>query len=167
MNHLPVLRVLIEDPKLRSLYETSIETHNKQVQEDPFPNSGFDLYIPKDYSIPSGYESVKVNLEIKCCMEEDSRCIGFYTYLRSSVSNTPLSLANHVGIIDSGYRGNIIAAVRNLAAHYTDPYIIKQHTRIIQICHPTLKPFLVEIVGSIESLGTSSRGECGFGSTGV
>ena len=164
---LPVLRVFIEDLILRSLYETSIEKHNKQIQEDPFPNSGFDLYIPKDYSIPSGYESVKVNLEIKCCMQEDNRCIGFYTYLRSSASNTPLSLANHVGIIDSGYRGNLIAAVRNLTTQYTEPYIVKKDTRLIQICHPTLKPFLVEMVDSIESLGTSSRGEGGFGSTGV
>lgn len=164
---LPVLRVFIEDTELRTLYQTSVEKHNQQVRNDPNPNSGFDLFIPKDYSIPSGYECVKVNLEMKCCMEEDNRCIGFYTYLRSSVSNTPLSLANHVGIIDSGYRGNLIAAMRNLATQYAEPYMIKQHTRIIQICHPTLKPFLVEIVDSVESLGTSSRGEGGFGSTGV
>jgi dUTP pyrophosphatase len=165
---LPVLRVFIENPELRSLYETPVAKHNQQVQQDPFPNSGFDLFVPKDYSVPSGYESVKVNLEIKCCMEEDSNCIGFYTYLRSSVSNTPLSLANHVGIIDSGYRGNLISAVRNVASLSTEPYIIKQHSRIIQICHPSLKPFLVEIVDSIEALGsTTSRGEGGFGSTGV
>jgi dUTP pyrophosphatase len=164
----PILRVFIENPELRSLYKTSVAKHNQQVQQDPFPNSGFDLFVPTDYSVPSGYESVKVNLEVKCCMEEDRRCIGFYTYLRSSVSNTPLSLANHVGIIDSGYRGNLISAVRNLANQSTEPYIIKQHTRIIQICHPCLKPFLVEIVDSIEALGTmTSRGEGGFGSTGV
>ena len=36
--------------------------------------------------------------------------VSYYLYPRSSVSTkTPLRLANSVGIIDSGYRGNIKA----------------------------------------------------------
>ena len=38
---------------------------------------------------------------------------GYYSYPRSSISKTPLLLANNVGIIDSGYRGNIKVAFDN------------------------------------------------------
>jgi dUTPase len=40
-------------------------------------------------------------------------------------------------------------------------------TRMFQICSPTLEPFLVEIVDSEEHLGSTERGNGGFGSTGL
>ena len=43
-------------------------------------------------------------------MLNNDKNIGYYLYPRSSISKTPLILANSVGIIDSGYRGNIKAA---------------------------------------------------------
>jgi hypothetical protein len=36
---------------------------------------------------------------------------GFYLYPRSSISKTRMRLANSLGIIDAGYRGDLIAAV--------------------------------------------------------
>ena len=43
-------------------------------------------------------------------MKRNNNYVGFYLYMRSSTaSKTPLRLANNVGIIDSGYRGNIKA----------------------------------------------------------
>jgi hypothetical protein len=42
------------------------------------------------------------------------KTVPFYLYPRSSISKTPLMLANHTGIIDSGYRGNLIGAFRAL-----------------------------------------------------
>jgi len=47
-----------------------------------------------------------------------------------------------------------------------EPYEIAKQTRMIQICHPSLKPFLIELCDSLEDLGETSRGEGGFGSTG-
>jgi dUTP pyrophosphatase len=77
-----------------------------------------------------------------------------------------------VGIIDSGYRGEIMAVVDNIdSANNDTKACIRKYmspmTRMFQICSPTLEPFLVEIVDSEERLGSSERGNGGFGSTGV
>ena len=72
-------------------------------------------------------------------------------------------LANQVGIIDSGYRGNLIGAFRNLG---TIPFRVEEGTRLLQICHPSLLPVHVVLVDESE-LSTTARGVGGFGSTGV
>jgi dUTP pyrophosphatase len=90
---------------------------------------------------------------------------GYYVYPRSSISKTPLMLANHVGIIDSGYRGNLIAAIRKLPSDSPE-YVVEKHTRLFQICHPTLCPVFVVLVPESE-LNSSERGAGGFGSTGA
>jgi dUTP pyrophosphatase len=69
-------------------------------------------------------------------------------------------MANSVGIIDAGYRGNIMAKVRNMSSSETP---INQGEKLFQICSPTLEPIKIKIV---EKLTDSSRGDGGFGSTG-
>jgi dUTP pyrophosphatase len=110
---------------------------------------------------------------------------GYYMYPRSSLSKTKLRLANSVGIIDSGYRGNLIGMFdvvniedRPLSDSNTssvqDPdtcaiadYFAKVNDRLIQICAPGLVPIYVEVVETIEDLGNDTeRGSGGFGSTG-
>jgi dUTP pyrophosphatase len=87
----------------------------------------------------------------------------FYTYARSSISKTPLRLANNQGIIDAGYRGSLIGMLDCIKCkYYTEPY-----SRLLQICAPGLVPIYVEIVDTIDELGPNTlRGEGGFGSTG-
>ncbi len=98
---------------------------------------------------------------------------GYYMYPRSSLSKTPLRLANSTGIIDSGYRGNLMAMfdVINLPDNLSDSreadYFGRKLDRYVQICAPGLVPIIVEIVNSIEDLGNETiRGGGGFGSTG-
>ena len=160
---LPILRLVVEDPELKAYYEPRVQEHNTKVYKDPCPDSGFDLCVANEISVKTGGKSTKVDLQVKASMVEDDVPVGYYTYARSSISKTPLLLANNVGIIDSGYRGNLIAMFRNLEP---DDYTIAKQTRMIQICHSTLKPFLVELVDNVEALGTSTRGSGGFGSTG-
>ena len=81
---------------------------------------------------------------------------------RSSISKTPLMLANHTGIIDAGYRGSLIGAFRNVSG---EDFQVEKHTRLLQVCHPSLCPIIVELVDESE-LSTTARGEGGFGSTG-
>ena len=126
----PVLRIWVNPAVdgLRELYKTHIETHNKSVEEDPHPNSGFDLLVPKDVLFIQntenwdGNKGSLINHEIKAAMYDpqwnrsgssQSSC-AYYLYPRSSIYKTPLMLANSVGIIDSGYRGWICSAVRFL-----------------------------------------------------
>ena len=92
-------------------------------------------------------------------MYDDDVPIAYYLYPRSSVVKTGFRLANSVGIIDSGYRGNLMAyfdVIKNDR--------IEVNQRLVQICAPDLKPFKVELV---DSLDETERGHGGFGSTGV
>ena len=84
----------------------------------------------------------------------------FCVYARSSIYKTPFRLANNVGIIDSGYRGNLKAAFDNVTDGRA---VLTPYTRLLQICMPNLVPFQIEIV---DELDNTSRGAGGFGSTG-
>jgi dUTP pyrophosphatase len=77
-------------------------------------------------------------------------------------SRRGLTLANAPGLIDAGYRGEVICAVVNLDPH--DAVEISVGDRIAQlvvVALPEVTPALVE------ELPTSARGEGGFGSTGT
>jgi dUTP pyrophosphatase len=89
---------------------------------------------------------------------------AFLVHPRSSISKTPLMLANHTGIIDSGYRGSIIGAFRWLATNELQ-YVVEKNTRLVQICHPSLCPIYV-VLADENNLSNTIRGEDGFGSTG-
>ena len=91
----------------------------------------------------------------------------FYMYPRSSISKTPLRLANSVGIIDSGYRGNMIGVFDNISS---TSYTIDKHSRLLQLCAPDLGKFWINTikVDNFDALKmTTSRGGGGFGSTGI
>jgi dUTP pyrophosphatase len=123
-------------------------------------DSGIDLYFPEDVIVP-GNNTCYINLQISCEMtKNDTELSSYYLYPRSSISKTPLILANSVGIIDAGYRGDIIAAVRNL---HSEDYKISKGDRLFQICAPDLSKINYSIVSS---LSESDRGAGGFGSTG-
>lgn len=164
-----------------------IKTDNIELQEkynghtNYHPgDSGLDLFCPKDILVKSG-ETVKIDLEIRCeALKDilDSRVFNehfdwespqfppykkvpssYYLYPRSSIVKTPLRLANSVGIIDAGYRGNIMAFVDNIKG---EDFLVKKGTRLFQICSGDLSPLTFELVNS---LSDTSRGQGGFGST--
>jgi len=159
-----------EDAELISKYKESVEKHNRESEEMHY-NSGFDLFMPEKLVIDNDWflQTKMIDHRVKCeafmCEENDGGWAliptGFYLYPRSSMSKEPIMMANHVGIIDSGYRGNLIAAVRNLATVERE---IAQYTRLFQVCSPTLCPIHVVLVERDE-LSSTVRGEGGFGST--
>jgi len=152
-------------PDLVDMYKKHIDAHNAAIITDPFPNSGFDLFVPETTDIePNDFATKMVSMDVKCEMlGQDRNTIPFYMFPRSSLSKTPLLLANHTGIIDSGYRGYLISAFRNLRMN---TYTIEKGTKLMQICHPSLCPIHVVMVDESD-LSTTSRGEGGFGSTGI
>jgi dUTP pyrophosphatase len=83
---------------------------------------------------------------------------------RSSIRNFDLSLTNAVGVIDSGYRGEIQATFKKtnwLKGNNSEKYEIGDRgAQIIIIPYPKIK-FIVS-----EELSSSERGDGGFGSTG-
>ena len=126
-------------------------------------DSGIDLYCPDRIIVEAG-ETKFIDLKIQCQMlkyidDYKSIPVSYYLYPRSSITKTPLRLANSVGIIDAGYRGNIIACVDNIK---NEEYIIEAGSRLFQICSSDLSPISIEIVNSLPE---TSRGIGGFGST--
>ena len=114
-----------ESPELKQLYIDSICTHNQNVDnylnavinnqpdmESYCFNAGFDLFCPQDTD-SMGAQKVVLDHKIVTCMKMKHWYVSYYLYARSSVVKTPLRLANSVGIIDSGYRGNIKAVFNN------------------------------------------------------
>ena len=86
----------------------------------------------------------------------------YFMFPRSSISKIPLRLANNVGIIDSGYRGELMAVVDNIS---DKDYIVEQGQRLFQLCTGDLTPFYN--VKLVDELDQTTRGEGGFGSTGM
>jgi dUTP pyrophosphatase len=180
-----VLRLAVSknNNNLITQYEEQVNKHNKEMITNPFPNAGFDLFIPNSVVFDKEIQSKFIDLQVKAEMiycDLDTNFIEYTGYLvhpRSSISKTPLMLANHTGIIDSGYRGSLIGAFRwlsdsewnskgvNERNNNASSYSIEPFTRLLQICHPTLCPIIVEMVDE-EQLTNTERGAGGFGSTG-
>ena len=137
------------------LYEEQIKKGNSKK------DSGIDLFCPKTVQIQSG-EIKLIDMEVKCAVYKNGEPCPYYMYSRSS---TPIKygliLGNSVGIIDCGYRGNLMASFYNTKK---EPVTISQGTRLVQICMPNLSyDFTRKLVDKLDS---TERGEGGFGSTG-
>ena len=168
-----ILKLAIEDETLIANYTDRIEKHNAQFMENNLADSGFDVLVPNTVKFDKLFSSKFIDMNIKtemflCDVNTDSiNPCAFNVHPRSSISKTPLILANHTGIIDSGYRGSLIGAFRCLPFFTNDiatDYTVVANTRLLQICHPTLCPIYITIVNA-NNLSNSVRGEGGFGST--
>lgn len=137
-------------------------------------DSGFDLFVPATQATHP-HESLtwgqmyKLNHKVCCAMykqTDDGQIIPcpFYLYPRSSISKLPFRLANSVGIIDSGYRGPLIAKFDVLQEDDNEHSTVNAYDRLCQICTPDLTP--IYRVDLVESLDETERGSGGFGSTG-
>jgi len=159
-NRYAYLDFFVENDQLREQYDTRIVNHNLKVI-NTYPDAGFDIMVPERVVVPAG-ESVKIPMGIRSSMSYKGGPCSYYIYLRSSMgAKTRLRLANHVGIIDSGYRGELMCVLDNVGK---EEEIIEKYTRIAQICAPTLQPIHVRLVKDLDL--STFRGTGGFGSTG-
>ncbi len=164
--------------KYKRLAETTnsvLEPNSKEYKK--LFDAGIDLFTIKDQCITGTSLSTKIDLGINCSMifvnnsasEKKITHCGYYLYPRSSTgSKTPLRLSNSVGIIDSGYRGNLIACFDN---NGTNDYQVVCGDRLVQVCSPNITyPTLINIVTTTKKLelqnSINRRLKGGFGSTG-
>ncbi len=82
---------------------------------------------------------------------------------RSSVTNKGLMLKNSVGVIDSGYRGEIKFRFNVVYDHLLDEDIYQVGDRIGQMM---ILPIPTVELEEVDELSTTERGEGGYGSTG-
>lgn len=133
MNKKTDLLIKIVDTNAHQYYESHSTYHPG--------DSGIDLFVLEDIQLSPG-ETKLIDLGIQCEMiqteyskagyQHRSKNSSYYLYARSSISKTPLILANSTGIIDSGYRGNIMAAIKyvptsedlNNLVFYTTNYLL-------------------------------------------
>ena len=167
------LKIFVDstDDELKNKYAEAIHNHHLKLQNNiDHIDAGFDLFAPKDV-IMYDYKTNLIDYDIICSatilkqMHDHRKEIntGFYMYPRSSISKTPIRLANNVGIIDAGYRGHLMGMFDCLESVLT----INKFDRHLQICAPGLIPIMVTMVATKEELGVkTARGEGVFGSTG-
>jgi dUTP pyrophosphatase len=120
-------------------------------------DAGMDLYSAIDAVIPYG-ETVKIPTDV--AMEIPTGFVGLI-YPRSGLATKQgLRLANCVGVVDSGYRGNVIVALYNDSKQ---PQEIHKGDRIAQM---VIQPFVSLSLNVVDELENTERGEGGFGSSG-
>ena len=166
--------------QLKQMYRQQIQDMiSSRKSGDLYQDSGFDLYVPDTIVTDNGTKQQKIDHHVIVgCFSyypnqekqiEKEIPLPFYLYPRSSISKTPLRLANQVGIIDSGYRGHIISKVDVLSSE--KEYTIEKYTRLFQLCSHNLLPFYeIELVDKEHyrvNKTLTQRGDGGFGSTGI
>ena len=142
------LKIKPFEKKVWDLYESHGHFHEG--------DAGLDLYIISKQTIKP-YESTLIHLGISC---ENLENKPYMLMPRSSIAKTPLRLSNSIGLIDAGYRGEIMAAVDNIK---NIPFTLEVGQRLFQLVGMDGSEINFELV---ENLSTSSRGSGGFGSTG-
>jgi dUTP pyrophosphatase len=119
----------------------------------PGEDIGFDLYASEDVKIaPHGAAAVPTGIAI-----EFDPPAGGIVKTRSGMAKKRLMC--NAGVIDAGYRGEIIVLMENLGEQ---AYEIKRGDKIAQLLE---HPFLAKEVAESE-LSDAARGAKGFGSTG-
>ena len=119
-------------------------------------DAGLDLYVLEDIVFEPG-ETKLIKLGISCQPEDG---IADFLMPRSSISKTSLRMSNSIGLIDGGYRGEIMACCDNVK---TEKYSVKEGERLFQLVAANCSEITYEIK---DKLDDTSRGDGGFGSTG-
>ena len=119
-------------------------------------DAGLDLFVINEQTIDPG-ETTLIHLEIAC---ETLEGRPYLLMPRSSIAKTPLRLCNSIGLIDGGYRGEIMAVVDNIK---DEAYTVEPGQRLFQLVAMDGSPIHFALV---EALSETTRGAGGFGSTG-
>lgn len=166
MFHTLNIKVLDNCPNyeiVKNYYENKV--HQVQYNRD----CGIDIIFPSDIILETNLVT-KCHMGIACEFYPNGELPSgpFDLVPRSSIINTPLSLANSIGIFDPNYRGEVIAAFRcHVDKNFPSTvdfssYKISMNDRLVQIIAPDRKPIIVNVV---DKLSETDRGTNGFGST--
>lgn len=118
-------------------------------------DAGLDLVVTtiKD-------EAYQVTYGFGIAVEIPEGYVGL-VFPRSSIKKTDMVLSNSVGVIDSGYRGEIMATFKKLAGTVSQKYFVGERAaQLLIIPYPQIE------FEEAATLSYSERGEGGFGSTG-
>ena len=107
-----------------------------------------------------GEEPFQITYGLGVALEIPKGFVGL-VFPRSSIRKTDLSLTNCVGVIDSGYRGELQATFRKHKGVASKTYEVGDRiAQIMIIPHPEIE------FEEADELSDTERGDGGFGSTG-
>ena len=121
-------------------------------------DAGLDMRAAKSLQVPA-HGHTTVGTGIAC--EVPSGCVGLVFPRSGLACKSGVALRNCVGVIDSGYRGEIKATLTN---DTDEPFVVESGDRIAQM---VVMPYCPCVVERVEELSETERGDGGYGSTGV
>ena len=137
--------------KIKLLTENSVKPKYAKASD-----AGLDLVAT---SIISN-TTFQVTYGLGIALEIPNGFVGL-VFPRSSIRNTELTLSNSVGVIDSGYRGELQATFNKLNGLDSIAYNVGDRVvQLVIIPHPVVQ------LKVVDELSNSERGEGGFGSSG-
>jgi dUTP pyrophosphatase len=142
------------DVKVKKLTETA-----KMPTRAYDGDAGWDLYLDSNHIFDDEKPNPKMLCKFGIALEIPRGYVGL-VFPRSSVYKTSLRLSNEVGVIDSGFRGQVKAV---FDCHNFLDGIFKKGDRTAQIVFIKLPD--VELI-QVDELSKSQRGEGGYGSSG-
>ena len=115
---------------------------------------GLDIPLGTEQRVPAKSKAFTIDLGINTQPE-----MGYMLIPRSSISKTPLRLANSVGIIDKSYRGKVMAKVDNIS---NSDFVLERGKSYFQIIafNGLLPRYTI-----VSDINDTERGSGGFGST--
>ena len=121
-------------------------------------DAGLDLRITETVTLEPMQKCV-----VGCglAVEIPSGCVGLVFPRSGLASKHGITLSNSVGVIDSGYRGEVCAALVNQSR---DAVTLEAGTRVCQL---VVMPYVPCDLVPVDELSDTERGSGGFGSTGV
>lgn len=121
-------------------------------------DAGLDLRITHDVTLEPG---ARATVGTGLAVEIPQGCVGLVFPRSGLASKHGITLSNSVGVIDSGYRGEIGATPLNQSDETTT---LDAGTRVCQLI---VMPFVPCELVPCEELTETERGAAGFGSTGI
>lgn len=121
-------------------------------------DAGLDLRITETVTLEP---AKKVVVGTGLAVEIPTGCVGLVFPRSGLASKYGITLANSVGVIDSGYRGEIAAALVNAGR---DTVTLEAGERVCQL---VVMPYVPCELVPVDELSGTERGAGGFGSTGT
>ena len=144
-----------------ALYKSIADTYMAKPYGER--DAGLDACVAEEATVEAGATG-KLLLGVRAAAWDAEKKMfrAFWLLPRSSISKSPLRMANSVGLIDAGYRGQLMGAVDARSTH-----TCAVGERYFQITAADLLPWsAIHVVSEIPG-GPTLRGEGGFGSTGI
>lgn len=132
-----------------------LSTNAKLPTKAHTTDAGYDLYaasisVDKNYNIVYG---------TGIAVEIPNGYVGL-VFPRSSIASKDIMLTNSVGVIDSGYRGEIMAKFKRVTGEFGAYQVGDRIAQLIIMPYPEIK------FEEVDDLSDSDRGVGGYGSSG-